>query len=236
MIPRLPERSRPAPGSACAADATDASPPRAASPGRPKDLSKGQAILDSARRLFLEHGFEGVSMDQIAAAAGVSKLTVYNHYGDKETLFGEAVRSYCEQGFPDAVFQDDPAQPLQAALLAIARRYFDFVCAPDAIAGHRLLCSPQMADTPVSRLFWTSGPQHIQERMAALLLHRAGHGQLQVDDPCRAASQFFALVRGDPHSRLLFGCDVCTSEEIAAHLQASVAMFLRAYAPSGPTR
>ena len=59
--------------------------PKAAAPGRPKDLGKGSAILDAAKRLFTAHGFEGASMDQIAAEAGVSKLTVYSHYGDKET-------------------------------------------------------------------------------------------------------------------------------------------------------
>ena len=64
--------------------------PRPAGPGRPKDLGKRAAILDAAKRLFLVQGFTGVSMDQIAAEAGVSKLTVYSHFGDKESLFADA--------------------------------------------------------------------------------------------------------------------------------------------------
>ena len=68
-------------------------PPRPApGPGRPKDLAKRAAILDAAVRMFTRHGFEGASMDQIAAEAAVSKLTVYSHFGDKETLFGDALR------------------------------------------------------------------------------------------------------------------------------------------------
>src|SRR3546814_12338908 len=70
--------------------ATHAKPP--AAPGRPKDMEKGSAILDAARRLFTSQGFDGTSMDQIAAGAGVSKPTVYSHYGDKETLFAAVVR------------------------------------------------------------------------------------------------------------------------------------------------
>ena len=66
---------------------------RPAGPGRPKDPSKRQAILDAARQMFTAQGFDGASMDQIAAEAGVSKLTVYSHFGDKETLFGEVVKS-----------------------------------------------------------------------------------------------------------------------------------------------
>ena len=66
---------------------------KSAAPGRPKDPGKGAAILDTAKRLFLALGYEGVSMDQIAADAGVSKLTVYSHFGDKDALFAEAVRA-----------------------------------------------------------------------------------------------------------------------------------------------
>ncbi|HOZ25340.1 MAG TPA: helix-turn-helix domain-containing protein, partial [Thermomonas sp.] len=77
-----------------AADAT----PKPAGPGRPKDPGKRAAILDAAKRMFVAHGFDGVSMDQIASEAGVSKLTVYSHFGDKESLFAEAVRAHCEAG------------------------------------------------------------------------------------------------------------------------------------------
>ncbi|OCG89579.1 TetR/AcrR family transcriptional regulator, partial [Xanthomonas euvesicatoria] len=56
-------------------------------PGRPKDLGKRAAILGAARTMFMEQGYAGVSMDGIAAQAGVSKLTVYSHFGDKESLF-----------------------------------------------------------------------------------------------------------------------------------------------------
>ena len=62
-------------------------PAKPAGPGRPKDPGKRAAILDAAKRMFVSHGFERVSMDQIAAEAGVSKLTVYSHFGDKDRLF-----------------------------------------------------------------------------------------------------------------------------------------------------
>ncbi len=75
--------------------------PAKLAPGRPKDLAKRAAILDAAKQMFTQHGFDGVSMDQIAAAAGVSKLTVYSHFGDKEALFVEAVRCLCEERMPD---------------------------------------------------------------------------------------------------------------------------------------
>src|SRR3546814_15991361 len=99
-------------------------PARPASPGRPKDLAKGAAILDAAKRMFTEHGFDRTSMDQIASEAGVSKLTVYSHSGDKEALFAAAVTSHCETRLPDALFEPSPDTPPRARLLEIERAFY----------------------------------------------------------------------------------------------------------------
>src|SRR6478672_3702293 len=97
---------------------------KSAAPGRPKDLGKGAAILEAAKRLFLSQGFEAISMDQIAAEAGVSKLTVYSHFGDKETLFAAAAKSYCDQQLPSSLFESRPEVPLRERLLHVARSFF----------------------------------------------------------------------------------------------------------------
>ena len=67
--------------------------PRTASPGRPMDPEKRAAVLEAAKALFLARGYDGTSMDAVAQAAGVSKLTVYSHFQDKDTLFVEAVKA-----------------------------------------------------------------------------------------------------------------------------------------------
>ena len=64
--------------------------------GRPKDMAKRQAILEAAKILFLSNGYANTSMDAVALEAGVSKLTVYSHFTDKETLFTAAVVAKCE--------------------------------------------------------------------------------------------------------------------------------------------
>lgn len=199
-------------------------------PGRPKDLGKRAAILGAATRLFIEQGFDGVSMDQIAAAAGVSKLTVYSHFGDKETLFVAVARSYCEQQVPSSLFTAEPGTPVRERLLAIARAFYAMVSSPEAIAGHRFLCSPQMSSTPLPRVFWEGGPMRVQGEFAALLERRMANGELDIPDTGVAAAQFFTLLKGEPYNQLVFGCCSATPD-VEAHLQASVEMFLRAYAP-----
>src|SRR6478672_9090701 len=113
-----------------------AKPAKTAAPGRPKDLEKGAAILEAAKRLFTTQGFDGTSMDQIAAAAGVSKLTVYSHFGDKENLFAVGAKAFCEQQLPATLFEPKPDIPLRERLLDIARAFFAMVSSPEAVAGH----------------------------------------------------------------------------------------------------
>ncbi len=209
----------------------------AAGPGRPKDLAKRAAILEAAQRMFLRHGLDGVSMDQIAATAGVSKLTVYSHFGDKDALFTEAARAWCEQQMPGSLFERAPHMPVRERLMDIARSYFAMVCAPEAVAGHRLLCSPQMVEKQLARLFWEAGPQRVHDEFTQFLERRIATGELAIDDVERAAGQFFALVKGDLHSRLVFDCDAgeaSCKDRAGAHLEAAVDMFLRAYGARQP--
>jgi TetR/AcrR family transcriptional repressor of mexJK operon len=210
-----------------------AAPP--AGPGRPKDLGKRAAILDAAKRLFTLQGFEGVSMDAIAAEAGVSKLTVYSHFGDKNALFAEAVKLHCEQGMPASVLADRPGQPVRTRLTEIATAFFAMIASPEAVAGHRILCSPQVMDTPLPQLFWEAGPRRVQEGLKALLDARVAARELDIPDTALAASQFFTLLKGEPHARLVFGCGCGGDASMApaAHVAACVDVFMRAYGPRG---
>jgi len=202
-------------------------------PGRPKDLAKRAAILEAAERMFLQQGYEGVSMDQIAAEAGVSKLTVYSHFGDKDTLFTEAAARYCEQQMPDSVFEPAPDTPVRERLLEVAEAFFTMVSSPEAVAGHRLLCTPQMVEKGLPQRFWKGGPERVQSAFASLLRRRIETGDLAIEDALvpTAAAQFFVLLKGDLHQRMVFDCDDAgdCARQRRAHLEASVDMFLRAY-------
>ena len=205
-------------------------------PGRPKDLGKRAAILDAAKRMFTTQGFAGVSMDQIAAEAGVSKLTVYSHFGDKDALFAAAVQAHCEQQLPESLFAAADAAPLRDGLLQIARAFFGMIAGPEALAGHRIMCTPQVVESTMPGLFWDAGPRRITDALAEVLRHHVAAGELAIDDVPRAASQFLCLAKGELHAQLVFGCcGEVRSHEIEAQLEAAVDMFLRAYgtAPRG---
>lgn len=214
------------------ADALPGAAAKTAGPGRPKDLGKRTAILEAAKRLFPTHGLDGVSMDQIAAEAGVSKLTVYSHFGDKESLFTAAIGAKCEEQMPAALFLDRLQGGVREQLTAIAGAFFALVTSDEAIAMHRMMMMPGTGDSKARELFWQAGPQRLKDEFAEFLRSRAAMGELVgLDDPYRAASQFFCLLKGEPHMQLMCGMCECfpAATEVQRHLDATVDLFLRAY-------
>ncbi|MBL8262593.1 MAG: TetR/AcrR family transcriptional regulator [Xanthomonadaceae bacterium] len=205
---------------------------RGAGPGRPKDLGKRAAILEAAKRLFTTHGFDGVSMDQIATEAGVSKLTVYSHFGDKESLFGAAVRAKCEEQLPSELFLVGLEGSLREQMVAIARAFFALVTSEEAVAMHRMMMIPGAGDSHVRELFWQAGPQRVKEGFATFLRDEVARGALDIPDIDRAASQFFCLLKGEVHMQLMCGlCCMPPSDDVDTHIEATVDLFLRAYSP-----
>src|SRR3954452_9970711 len=107
-----------------------------------RSARKRRAILEAATAAFLRNGYLGTSMDEIAAAAGVSKQTVYKHFADKERLFQEIVTTTVDAA-------SDPVQAevrslqdsgdLEAALRALARRQLGKVMQPRLLALRRLV-------------------------------------------------------------------------------------------------
>ncbi len=202
-----------------------------AAPGRPKDLEKRAAILEAGKRLFPRHGFDGTSMDAIAAEAGVSKLTVYSHFNDKETLFKSVIEAKCEEQLPPALFMADLTGPIRGQLLTIARAFFSLITSEESISLHRMMTS-QAQPTKLAQLFWEAGPKKLQAAFEAFLQAEVDGGQLEIPEVWRATSQFFCLLKGELHARMMCGCSEPFCETaIEDHINATVDMFLRAYSP-----
>lgn len=201
-------------------------------PGRPKDLEKRAAILQAAKRLFTTQGFDGTSMDAIAAAAGVSKLTVYSHFQDKERLFVAAVECVCQEQMPSEIFLADLKGPIRKQLLTIARAFFALITSGEAIAVHRTIVANAQQSPKLGKLFWEAGPKRTQEAFEAFLREEVAAGKLEIADTHRATIQFFCLLKGECHAQMEFGCgEPLSAREIDDHVNATVDVFLRAYAP-----
>lgn len=210
-------------------------PVRAQGPGRPKDMEKRAAILEAAKSLFIRNAFSGTSMDAIAADAGVSKLTVYSHFGDKDNLFREVIRSRIQDLLPEQTYAYDAQEDIRDVLLRVALKHAHLDCNAETVGTFRAILSDCRQGNPrYGKLIWEEGPTRTHGLMERLLQQAVDAGQLEIDDVPRAGVQFLTLIKGNLMMRQMFGCTECPEsyvQEIEATARAGVAMFLRAYLP-----
>ncbi|MEJ2861815.1 TetR/AcrR family transcriptional regulator [Actinomycetospora flava] len=168
----------------------------------PSDAPSGKraAIVRAATALFLQHGYQGTRTEQIAAAAAVSKQTVYTQFGDKERLFreivlgttatAEAFTAHLVEAFADVSGPDDVAPVLRA----VARRYLAAVLNPQVLALRRLVIGEASRFPDLAATYHREVPA----RVLAALAERFGElgALLRIDDPARAADDFAFLVLG----------------------------------------
>jgi TetR/AcrR family transcriptional repressor of mexJK operon len=206
-------------------------PPRSpAGPGRPKDLAKREAILAAAQTLFLAHGYEGSSMDAIASAAGVSKLTLYSHFQDKETLFGAAVKATCETRLPRRLFELGDDCAIEEVLRAIGEALVALANSPESIGLHRAMATMATQNPALPRMFYEAGPRRLLGDLEQLFSDADRRGLLAVAAPALAAEHFCSLLKGTRHQRLLIGyVEDDDDASASAHVDDVVGLLLRAY-------
>src|SRR5438094_7744697 len=100
---------------------------------REEAVGKAAIVLAAAKRAFLAAGFGAVSMDTIAREAGVSKATVYAHFGSKEELFGAVIERECERYFDRFSAGELDPRDVRASLTILGRRFLELVLSPDVI-------------------------------------------------------------------------------------------------------
>lgn len=210
--------------------------PASTSPGRPKSAQKRAAILDAAQCLFLQQGFERTRMEQIASRAGVSKLTVYSHFGDKDGLFFAAIERRCREQVPDALFRIVPGTPPETALRTIADGIHALMSSPESIALRRMLMSESRNAERLGTLFWEAGPARLAAGLEAFLREAVARGELDIPEPEEAATQLLRLLDGDCHKRLFCGGGGAPAQSAREHVDAVLRLFLRAYGarPAAP--
>lgn len=195
-------------------------------------LSEGKhiAIARAALTLFASDGYERTSVDAIAAEAGVSKRTVYSHYGDKETLFLSVVRETYEtmlsrigEIIGRVTWDRDLRSALTACMTEITR---SVVRAPDRATLVRLLMTeaPHFPD-----LIELMHARQIAPLVAVPLERLARSGHLAAHDVRQAAEDLMALTFGQVSGRSLMGTLPLSDEESARIIASGVQVFLRAY-------
>jgi len=199
--------------------------------GRPRDTAKDEAILLAAGDLFMDRGYEAVSLDAVAQAAGVSKATIYARYADKDALFAAVLRQECERAVSLDSFSPAPDQPVRDTLILLATRFLDLVTGDKAMQMHRVLVAETTRAPRMAELFYETAVLTLKNRFAAWLRAETEAGRLDVRDADGAAWRYLGGVKGEAHLRASFGLPPIDPERLRLHIEAAADEFLRAHGP-----
>jgi len=177
--------------------------------GEGRTPRKRRAILAAATEVFLQHGYLGASMDEVAAKAGVSKQTVYKQFENKERLFAEIVLGTSDQLMDGLVqaYADtlEGATDAREALRAMARRLLDSLTAGSVLQLRRLVIAEADRFPEVCGAWFNTGFERSLEALGEALTRLTERGLLrELDDPTLAAYQFAGLVMYKPMNRAMF--------------------------------
>jgi TetR/AcrR family transcriptional repressor of mexJK operon len=197
--------------------------------GRPLDAAKRQAIVDTAAHLFFHNGFAATAIEQVAADAGVSKVTIYNQFGDKRALFAAAVTCECEKMRGHFSLDAMPQGTIRERLTAIGEAIFAFLFRPEMIQFERRIAAETESDPVIGAAFLEAGPWRMKQAFGAWLAHTASAGELHIADPLLAAEQFVSMCKGMGDLERRFGVEVCP-EHSRQRIAGAVDVFLAAYA------
>lgn len=199
--------------------------------GRRPDQDKADAVLDHGWRLFLQHGVQAVSMETIAAAAGVSKVTAYRHFADKHDLFRAAIqKEMARLEALQAAPQVGPEGPIRDVLIAFGEGLMTYLFSGPAIDFYTALAGELRRTPELARAFYEAGPGKTHANLTAMLRDAVARGELDLDDVEIAADQFLGLLQGYSSFQLSLGVEPAPPlASVQTRVRGAVEVFLRAY-------
>jgi AcrR family transcriptional regulator len=198
-----------------------------------EDSAKRRQILDGARAVFLDLGFDGASMGVIARAAGVSKGTLYVYFADKNRLFEAIVeQETLEQG--KIAFNFDPERDAETTLKDFGTAYIQLLCRPGGASAIRTVMAIAERMPDVGRRYYEHVLENTINRLSGYLDVHVAAKDLAIDDCHLAASQFMLMCQASLFLPFIFqAAPPPSSEEITRVVESATRMFLAAYRSKG---
>lgn len=197
-------------------------------PTRSRSEVKRQQILDAASELFVSHSFDAVSMDRVAQLAGVSKQTVYSHFGNKEALFEAAIGGRCNvYQINEALFTGHEANTV---LQQFAQLFSLLILSQEALAVFRTCIAQSLTHPQLAEIYFEAGPEQVISLFTQYLARLTEQGKADIEQPRFAAVQFLKMVQGEQRMRKELNLpEHLADEEHQRYVKSCVDMFIRAY-------
>ncbi len=187
-------------------------------------------VLEHAQRLFMQNGFESVSMDHIAQAAQVSKATLYNYFPDKRMLFMEVARRECAQQAAQLESKVDDSQPVAEVLRVVGLGLMQIILSEFGRNMFRVCVAEGERFPELGQQFYASGPELCRNRLMEFFAEAETRGEVSVPDRGLAADQFAELCKAGLFLRQVTGVQTeFTQAEITHVVDGAVEMFMARY-------
>ena len=195
---------------------------------------KHQAIVEAARAVFFRKGYDGTSMEEIAAKASASKQTVYKHFADKQRLFTEiilATTSEIEGVVALVAGTLAETRALKRDLNHLGRQFIALLMDPQLVRLRRLVIANAERVPELGRTWYEQGFERVLATLATCFEGLANRGLIHAEDPLIAAHHFVGLLLWIPVNQAMFtGTDQpYTQAELDRYAVAAVNAFLAAY-------
>jgi TetR/AcrR family transcriptional regulator, mexJK operon transcriptional repressor len=201
-----------------------------------RSARKRATILSAGRELFLGNGYQGTSMDQVAATAEVSKQTVYKHFGDKQELLLAIVNDALENSvapFLDRIATLVDTADLESDLTALAVDYLRAVLLEPVVQLRRLVVGEANRLPALAELYYRQAPARTLTAFSDCFARLHERGLLHAPEPSIAAEHFAFLIVGRCIDQALFlgGPQVLADVGVDEYVRAGIRVFLAGYRP-----
>ena len=195
--------------------------------GRPIDNGKINSIIETARTLFAQNGFERTTLDAIAEISGVTKMTIYSHFKSKEELFGATITNRIKKEFAFDIETLDPRNPSDG-LMKIASRFILLLRKEEVLGTYRTMFSSALTHPQLCLEFFEKGPLEVHQQVAKYLQQCSKEGSLKITNIDISTSQFLSLFLGLDHIRCMLGLKKPTKKDDEQLILKNVDFFIQA--------
>ncbi|MGA2210859.1 MAG: TetR/AcrR family transcriptional regulator [Acidimicrobiales bacterium] len=198
-------------------------------------------IREAAIGAFLASGYEGATMEEIAARAGVSKQTVYKHFTDKEHLFADIVLSTADDmsALVGLISEQLPSTTdLAGDLEHLAETFLVALMQPRVLRLRRLVISSADRFPEISSAWYEKGFERVLGALASSFRALADRDLLVIDDEMAAAEHFVGILFWIPVNKAMFTGDdeYAATHDLIPVARAAAATFMNAYGARRPER
>lgn len=195
------------------------------------DENRVAELLDIATEVFMEHGFEGASTNEIAKRANCSKTTLYCRFPTKQALFIAVLERHMEVMFKGLESSLPEDAPLEETLTEFGARVLRIALSDEKIHLQRVINMEAERFPELAERYFELGPERCQERLSRYLRGQIKRGRLVNENPHLMAEHLISLITGGPVTwRILGQRNYPCCKDHQQRLRAALTVFLRAYA------